>query len=935
MSSQYQNALYVPTGANAGEFITISGLCYKRVESNVKLINIKPRSDIVTGFLDCEDCNSCKCPKNIEFLMGGLSRNISTNQTIFEDIPIQITTSSTGWQEIAIESGFLNKNDPNLTFEPISIRCFDRKIDADAGIHIKFKTDNNANLGYFEYNSANDTYIRTNAFLDSIGGKYGDLPEWDYINIFDPKASANQIDTIKFKSDCDVDCNYNDIYFRIKGKVRENKKYLLETGHEFNSFVYADCNNIPQTYGQVVDCIPNSTGLNITEYFLGNFTGLVDGNSKPDNYKIEFSPTNIELVNKDLLLGIGGPSGSQDFSVTGSRHFRTFTGHIPDSFPKGHQDFAYLGDDTFDIEYSSGVGIKYKLDYNKPPFCFDESVYNSDFNSYYRHNVKSTNLSGCLQASEFADGTYKNGTYNAYYWSGTVFGNAQDYRDFIDPSMPLGLAPSNWITGGYVYQWYTSGEKSQPNSIMGYHAFSNPDATDSELHNHFKSMMHNSGPINTSNPLQDWTVKSGNFPVSSSEKVNFSISLSGDGNNYSTIISFNNSGSLRADSALSDLYNFNAPVLDNLTSINSPFETLANSIESDKIYKLTDSGNINNSPENLNQTINKEDVYVSNIKNLKFQLRWDKGIPLIKKQKSNLSINIDYSEYTDDALTSTDKAEISRAVRFYEKTIISDRILNLKVKNFTTNPQAPDGVLAYAGPTEFQEYRSGWFMTTVGQVAIDPMDLNYLRQPFMGETNLYWIILHELSHVLGAGTFWNYIPMGKNYKLITLDETNGAQYFGPNALREYARYIGNYAKAVPIQTRYQLDQPNASYTDRSITITQTRTITGTEEVNGFMLIDDPWGPNNLKKTISATSGQTLTYNIFLSWGGHLGETAPDLNPSVGGYTPGERTYANIVQPLIRPELSTPFYTESDGIEVSAITLAFLEDVGYTVDYSVL
>ncbi len=155
MSSNFPNAVYIPTGlADGQDFIKISGYCYKRVADGVESAGSE-LSNFVTGFDDCLDCNTCGCPKNIDFIMGGIQHNISQDTFAFTEKTFTIQTSSTGWQEIAIESGSLNNDDPNINFKPLSIRCYDRKIDLQSGIYASFESVN-AFVSHFTYISGQD-----------------------------------------------------------------------------------------------------------------------------------------------------------------------------------------------------------------------------------------------------------------------------------------------------------------------------------------------------------------------------------------------------------------------------------------------------------------------------------------------------------------------------------------------------------------------------------------------------------------------------------------------------------------------------------------------------------------------------------------------------------------------------------------------------------
>ena len=197
--SNFPNAVYIPTGLAAGEeFIKISGYCYKRVSSGTSLAG-ETVSNFVTGFDTCLDCNTCNCPKTINFYIGGITHNISESTFAFTEKQFDIKTSSTGWQEIAIESGHLNNSDSNLQFKPLSIRCYDRKIDIQSGIYASFNSPS-SHIAHFQYSSGQDLYERRDLVNAINTGEFGDVPAWDYINQYDNAVSyQNTLNTIKFK----------------------------------------------------------------------------------------------------------------------------------------------------------------------------------------------------------------------------------------------------------------------------------------------------------------------------------------------------------------------------------------------------------------------------------------------------------------------------------------------------------------------------------------------------------------------------------------------------------------------------------------------------------------------------------------------------------------------------------------------------------------
>lgn len=650
MSTNFPNAVYVPTGTAEGkDYVQISGYCYKKVAENVTISEDSIRTSIIGDFTDCLDCNTCECGKTIDFFVGGFSyKDTSIN---FTEVKISIETSTSGWQEIAIESGFLNINpntnkpDSSYSFKPTQIRCFDRKISMQSGIDASFN-ERNAEIAKFEYVSGADLYERQDLRYHSLTGGYGLLPTWDYLNQYDQIGIANTLNTIKFYNTCEFNCPTQDISFRLRGKVSESAS-IFNVGPSYEqsttAWVYLTCTGVPQTPGQIIECIPSGSGLDFTDYFM-------QGHSAPAGYTVSFTPSEIDIVNMDLLLGNTGSDISKKYSNTGDLHFRDYWfgfGSTVSSYTSYITESGFYHLDTsadFD-SFSEDIGIPFGIHYNKPPNCFDSSVTGTNFNTHYRHlggNLRAEQASagsaigdfytGCFQASEFADGIFKNGTYVPMYFTGIITGNANEYTTFIDEDELD--PPASWSTGIYVYQWYKDGDRSQPNKITGYFGFMTGSFANEEVQKHYKSLVTNSTPININNPLIDWNIKSGNYPIDSAEKTNSCILINfGSEDGYKT--SFEYSGSkIRhnniTDGNRFDNYGFSAIGTNSaMEYLDDPIwstNTFLNTDQTAKTYPLVDSGDALHLSDNLiNSTLNKTGDFAFNkIQSLKFQLKWNK-----------------------------------------------------------------------------------------------------------------------------------------------------------------------------------------------------------------------------------------------------------------------------------------------------------------------
>ena len=139
-------------------------------------------------------------------------------------------------------------------------------------------------------------------------------------------------------------------------------------------------------------------------------------------------------------------------------------------------------------------------------------------------------------------------------------------------------------------------------------------------------------------------------------------------------------------------------------------------------------------------------------------------------------------------------------------------------------------------------------------------------------------IIHEVGHVLGIGILWD----EPNYtKKILIDKISNSNkfYVGENAVREYRNYI---------------EQGGGTQKDSII---------------GIPIEDD---------------GGSGTQNYHPEEG--------DVSRHGSILSTNNRIYNNVFHPGLSSEIMTGWST--GGNELSRITIGFLEDLGYTVDYTV-
>jgi hypothetical protein len=141
-----------------------------------------------------------------------------------------------------------------------------------------------------------------------------------------------------------------------------------------------------------------------------------------------------------------------------------------------------------------------------------------------------------------------------------------------------------------------------------------------------------------------------------------------------------------------------------------------------------------------------------------------------------------------------------------------------------------------------------------------------------GKTSYYYVLLHEIGHILGIGTFWN-LP-GAPKVSYTDNGTIKYYYTGLNALREYRSYFPE---------------------------------NGSEQFLGIPVEDD---------------GESGTARVHPEEG-------------VEGTVSANNRYINgIFYPGLNAELMTGWLDNSPTpILLSRITLGFLEDIGYKVNYN--
>ncbi len=151
--------------------------------------------------------------------------------------------------------------------------------------------------------------------------------------------------------------------------------------------------------------------------------------------------------------------------------------------------------------------------------------------------------------------------------------------------------------------------------------------------------------------------------------------------------------------------------------------------------------------------------------------------------------------FPDNTLTPVQQAVFEAAAARWSELIVADvpdvsyqgRVIDdLEITATAPAIDGPGGILGQAGPREF---RAGTALPFFGVMQFDSADVASM----VAQGTFTDVILHEMGHVLGLGTLWNF----KN--LVQGIGTNNPIYVGANALREYQTLSGSTATGIPVE----------------------------------------------------------------------------------------------------------------------------------------
>jgi len=154
--------------------------------------------------------------------------------------------------------------------------------------------------------------------------------------------------------------------------------------------------------------------------------------------------------------------------------------------------------------------------------------------------------------------------------------------------------------------------------------------------------------------------------------------------------------------------------------------------------------------------------------------------------------------FPDNSLTASQRAVFLQAAGRWSQIIVGDlpdvtyqgRVID-DVEIVATAPRIDGvgGILGQAGPTRIRT--GGDSLPYLGQMEFDSADVGSM----VSNGSFTDVILHEMGHVLGFGTLWNY----GSRNLVQGVGTSNPVFVGANAVREYQTMTGTLAASIPIE----------------------------------------------------------------------------------------------------------------------------------------
>lgn len=204
-------------------------------------------------------------------------------------------------------------------------------------------------------------------------------------------------------------------------------------------------------------------------------------------------------------------------------------------------------------------------------------------------------------------------------------------------------------------------------------------------------------------------------------------------------------------------------------------------------------------------------------------------------------------------LTTSQQGIFSQAEAFWEN-IITGYKPGIAQTNFTITATGAamdgvSGILGSAGPSS-GIWQGGYAITTAGRMTFDTADLANMES----NGSLFGVIAHEMGHVFGIGSWWNY-----NTGYVA----GSGQYTGAEGLAAYQAEFAPSATYVPVELGGGAGTANGHWNevDNGAGLTGIRDSAGNDMRNELMT---GWLNTSLfisKTTIASLGDLGFTYNI--------------------------------------------------------------------------
>ncbi len=187
--------------------------------------------------------------------------------------------------------------------------------------------------------------------------------------------------------------------------------------------------------------------------------------------------------------------------------------------------------------------------------------------------------------------------------------------------------------------------------------------------------------------------------------------------------------------------------------------------------------------------------------------------------KAALDITINFTGFS-----TSQRALFTQAETYWETQLVG-YLPGISLTGFTIDASAPEidgayGILGQAGPTS-GTFEGGYVLTTTGEMEFDSADADRLET----SGQFYNVILHEMAHVIGLGTWWT-------ANGVYVDGTG--RYLGANGLAAYRQEFDSSANFVPVELNAGPGTNDAHWAERTDLLDSEDRTLSRELMTGFL-----------------------------------------------------------------------------------------------------